>query len=103
MKKVTIDLFSLDELDMDAKSIAINEHKEFLLSIFDASYYEGENYTYSQYNKDLKKKDIIESIEANNYLFFNSGKMAHCLQYMENNKCTKHVFIIDDIEYIIED
>ena len=54
------------------------------------------------YKKDLTINDVVESIEINNYLFLNNGSMANTLQYMENNICKKHVYITNDIEFIIE-
>lgn len=81
MKKVTINLFSVSELNKEAKIIAIDEHKEFLLSVFDSSDYEEIKYTYSQYKRDLKQSDILESIEINNYLFYSDGYGSHFTLY----------------------
>jgi uncharacterized membrane protein len=103
MKKVTIELYSINELNKEAKQKAINEHKSFLIDSYDDGMFdESFDMTRSKYAKQLLKDEIIGHIEINNYLFLKNGEMAHTLQYMKNNKCEKHVFILKDVEYIIE-
>jgi hypothetical protein len=80
---VKINLLSFAELSEDAKEKAINEHRNFLLSVtspedfdFDGDY----EATMKEYEEN--DKPIIENIEANKYLFFESGELACCTTYI---------------------
>lgn len=93
MKKVTINLYEFSELNEKAKQKAIDEHRNFLLSVMNPNdFIRGD----SEYDteKELQKafdseyeyfeandEPIIESIEANEYLFYSDGIMAHCVTY----------------------
>ena len=63
MKKVTVNLYSFAELNVAAKQIAINSHRVMCSDDF------------------FSDEQIIEAIEANEYLFFANGKLANCTQY----------------------
>lgn len=73
MKKVQINLYSVNELNEDARAMAIEQYKEFLLSI------------YSDYENGLDNEYIMEEIEANDYLYFFNGELANATYY-----CDKH-------------
>jgi hypothetical protein len=93
MKKVTINLYSFDELNEAAKQKAIDDHRNFELSIMQESDFisgDSEHDTPEKlseaYNTEysyLEENDepIIESIEANDYLFFSDGSLADCVTY----------------------
>ena len=86
MKKVQINLYSVNELNEDARAMAIEQHKEFLLSIYsDEDFDESLNMTYSNYEDGLDNEYIIEEIEANDYLYFFNGELANVTYY-----CDKH-------------
>lgn len=66
MKKVTIDLYSFDELSIEGKKKAVFEHGAFLKS----------------FDEPTNRAYVIESIRANDYLFFGNGTLAHCTTYV---------------------
>ena len=75
MKKTLINLYSINELSEKARTIAISEHYSFLCSI-------------DEWDDSMEEDvdgNIIESIEANNYLFFSDGKLAACTQFCGNH------------------
>ena len=78
MKKVEINLYSVNELNEDARAMAIEQHKEFLLSIYSDK---SLNMTYSDYEDGLNNEYIIEEIEANDYLYFFNGTLANTTYY----------------------
>ena len=87
MKKVQINLYSFNELNKDAKNYAIEEHRDFLLSIYsDSDFDESYNMTYSKYEKSLTEEYLIEEIEANEYLFFFNGELANITTYFGKHK-----------------
>ncbi len=75
MYNVTITLYSFNELTEKAKQKAIEEHATFLTE------------TYEEY-QDISREDVIESIEANNYIFFEDGSIAHCTTYIGKHEKT---------------
>ena len=93
MKKVTINLYSFAELNESAKQNAINEHRDFELSVMcpddfisGEPEYDTEEELLKAYNEQysyfMQNDDpIIEALEANEYLFFANGKLAKCTQY----------------------
>lgn len=80
MKNVTIQLYSFNELSQQAKEKAIMEHRMFLESMpVSVENEEGELVDeYEQYDDDAA---VIDNIEANEYLFFQDGSLAHCTTY----------------------
>jgi hypothetical protein len=68
MKNVSINLYEFGELNSDARVRAINEQTIFLNSI-------------DREGRTFEDSVAIESIEANEYLFFIDGTMAHCTTY----------------------
>ena len=92
MKTATINLYEFNELNEKAKVKAINEHREFMLSIMQHSDFisgddkydtEDELEAFNQECDFIANEDapIVENIEANEYLFFASGELANCVTY----------------------
>lgn len=93
MKTATINLYSFDELTDKAKEKALYDHRYFLLEIMTPEdFISGcEEYdtpeelqkTYeAEYDYYLMNDEPIqESIEANEYLFYYDGTLAHCTTY----------------------
>ncbi len=112
---ITIKLYSFSELSEKAKRKAIEAHREFELSIMGRDDFisgvaeydtlEELQKTYeAQYNYYLMNDEpIIENIEANDYLFFENGKLAPTVHY-----CGRHPlrgethFIFNGTDYIIK-
>lgn len=101
MQNITITLYSLNELNKEAKNKAIAEHKEFLIDTFSDDLYDASyNMTRSKYAKQLTKADIIENIEINDYFFFSNGKQAHVVQFCgQHPRAGERVFYFEDAEY----
>ena len=86
MKQCKIFLYGFDELSPSAQSRAISEHRFFLLDTLRPDFIDGvtdwndpekmemyeAEYNYIECNDD----PVIESIEINEYLFFNDGTLA---------------------------
>lgn len=86
MKTVTLNLLSISELNKEAKNIAIEQHRDFLVESYrDDMFDDSFNMTRSKYTKSLTKQEVIEDIEANEYLYFPNGEMANITYY-----CGKH-------------
>jgi len=79
MKQVTISLYSFNELSNDAKQKAIDEHCTFLDS--QPEEYENEEGEMVEEYFEHSEEDTIESINANEYIYFQDGKMAYCTTY----------------------
>ena len=96
MEKATINLYEFHELNEDAKTKAIYDHRNFMLEVLEPDYIDGvtnwddpekmEMYE-DEYNYILSNDEpVIESIEINEYLFFYNGKMAHCSTFIRGGK-----------------
>jgi len=84
MKKVTINIYEYSELNSKAKERAISEHEAFLLSI--GNEFENENgEIVREYPNEIELTEVIDSIEANEYLFYSDGDLANVTHY-----CGKH-------------
>lgn len=103
MKTVIINLYSLSELSEEAKSKAIAEHASLLLSQGDEMENEaGELETI--YRDDIEDSEVIESIEANEYLFFKNGDMARCTNFTGTHKRTgETALFLHGEEYLVKD
>ena len=89
MKKAIINLYELAELDPKAKARAIDNHRQFLLQIMQpADFISGDpeydtpeelEKTYNAEYEYLLDNDepIIESIDINEYLFYQDGELAN--------------------------
>lgn len=76
MKTVTINLYSFNELNEDAKELAIQEHANFLVNANDFGSVDELGQT-----EEFTEDEVIENIEANDYLFYYDGELAHCTTY----------------------
>lgn len=112
---ITIKLYSFSELNEKAKRKAIEEHREFELSIMEpddfisgiAEYDTPEELQKSykeQYDYYLMNDEpIIEIIEANDYLFFENGKLAPTVRYCGAHPLSGEThFIFNGANYIIK-
>jgi 5'-3' exonuclease len=82
MIKIEINLYSFAELGEKAKKKAIRNHKDFMLSRAEViEDDDGGLITHYYDEDDLDDHDVIDEIEANEYLFFEDGGLAHCTTY----------------------
>ena len=79
MITVKINLYKFSELCEVSKTNAIISHGEFLSSI--PMEFEDEDGEMVEEYEEHSKKDIIESIEMNDYIFFYNGNLAPCTTY----------------------
>jgi len=110
---ITLPLYELSELTERAREKAIQHQREFLLEImcpndfisgdpeFDTPeqlqrQYEDE-FEYYAWNDE----PIIESIEANEYLFYADGSMAHVVEYVAGPLKGKTILKIHGTEFAI--
>jgi len=97
MIKVNIEvgLYTIDELEENARDKAITEHREFLLGMFDAGEYDWD-IEYDTYKDNLTEEDIIESIDANECLYYIDGTTPHTIRYMgKHERAGEHVLLVD--------
>ena len=83
MKQVTINLYSFSELNEKARQRAINEHQSFMTN--EGQEYEDDNGEMQIDYPEWEEDDVIENIEANEYVFFEDGELASVTHY-----CGKH-------------
>ena len=114
MKNVTItfNLYDFDELSDKAKQKAIEEHRQFLLNVTtvedfvgcgDPEYGDTPESMYEEEIEAILNDDtfVSESINANEYLFFESGELANTQYYVGNQpkeikrKLTFHGMTVD--------
>lgn len=89
MKKINIDinLYDFNELEEEAQELAILEHGYFYIDV---------------YGEELNREEIVDSILVNEYLFYESGKLAHTLNYVgDHPRSGESVYIKNGVEYII--
>lgn len=91
MVELKIKLYKLDELSAFAQGHAIEEHRQFLLDTLRPDYIDGfcdwnnpekmemyhSEYEYIEDNDE----PVIESIEANDYLFYYDGTICQTVTY----------------------
>ena len=94
---VKINLYSFDELSEQAKEKAIENHRNFELSIMQPedfisgdSEYDTPEELEKAYKAEYKyyeteDEPIIENIKANDYIFFENGELAECVTYTGNS------------------
>jgi hypothetical protein len=98
---ITIKLYSFSELSEKAKRKAIEEHREFELNIIELNEFENGIAEYDYYASN--DEPIIESIEANDYLFFENGELAHTITYCGNHPLAGEThFIFNGTDYLIK-
>lgn len=104
MKKINlcIDLYTIDELKGKSRNKAIEEHRQFLLSIMQPTDFisgiKGYDTTESlnaQYQSEYEycsfnDEPVIESIYCNDYLFFNDGTLANVRQTIDGLFLIEH-------------
>ncbi len=98
-----INIYQFDELSDNGKIRAINEHTNFLLSVYsDDDYDESFNMTYAEYENTLRDEDIIESIEANEYYFYKDGELTQCVSYFgKHPRAGETILTHDGVEYVL--
>lgn len=98
---ITIKLYSFSELNEKAKRRAIEAHREFELNIIELNGFENGIAEYDYYA--MNDEPIIESIEANDYLFFENGELAHTITYCGNHPLAGEThFIFNGVDYLIK-
>ena len=107
MYNFNINLYTFAEISADAQAKAIEEHRRFLLDdmqpedfISGDPEYDTPESLEEQYNNEyfyvLENDDpVIESIEANEYLFYESGAMAW-IKYKFPNHETREMYVHHD-------
>lgn len=117
MKKVTISvyLYAFNELSVTAKTRAVNDHRAFLLSVMSPDDFISGDPDYdtpeklqetfeSEYEYYLNNDEpIIESIEINEYLFYENGELAHACTYKAGENRGKTIVKIEGVDYIAVD
>ena len=112
---ITIKLYSFSELSEKAKRKAIEEHREFELSAMQPDYFISGVAEYdtpeklqkiyeAEYDYYLMNDEpIIENIEANDYLFFEDGKLASTVHYCGLHPLAGEThFMLNGTAYIIK-
>lgn len=79
MKQTNINLYEFAELSQKAQGKAISEHIDFMDSLPEES--ENEDGTMISEYIEHSEEDAIDSIEANEYLFYADGTLANCVTY----------------------
>lgn len=98
--KVEIQLLELHELNAEGREKAINDHFDFMCSLGTICE-DKDGYSYTDYS-DPEEKEIIESIEANEYLFFKDGSIANTINFRGKHERTgETVFLFQDQEFIL--
>lgn len=99
--EVKVSLYELNELSDDAKQMAIDEHRAFLLSICteeDVKFYG----TWDDVEWYIDDEYTAEDIECNGYLFYSTGELARTIEYCgAHPRAGEHVFTFDGKEYLI--
>ena len=80
MRTATIKLYEFSELSDAAKERAVEKHKDFLDSL--PLELENEAGELKEYYYEYPEEEVIENIEANEYIFFADGKLANCVTYI---------------------
>ncbi len=79
---IPIKLFRLAELDEDARERALEEHRDFLVTVYSDDMYDSSfEMTQEKYENELTEDEVIDSIDINDYLYYASGEMAHTIQF----------------------
>ncbi len=81
MRTIRIKLYKFDELSEAAKKLAINDHANFMSNMPEE--FENEEGEMEEEYVDYTDNDadVIDNIKANEYIFFQDGKLAHCTTY----------------------
>ena len=76
---VQIQLFQFNELNDEASTKAVNDHYYFLAEM--GQEYENENGEMITEYYDPSEEEVINSIEINDYYFYNNGELANVTNY----------------------
>lgn len=112
---ITIKLYAFSELNEKAKRKAIEEHREFILStmrpedfISGIAEYDTPEELQKTYEAEfdyyaMNDEPIIENIEANDYLYFENGELAHTITYRGDHPLAGEThFIFKGTNYVIK-
>lgn len=81
---VNIELFELRELKSKAREYAIREHRAFLLDTLQVDDNYQEDYNLIEQDDEY----VIDSIEINEYLFYDNGDLADVTTYVGKHEKT---------------
>lgn len=100
MKQVLINLYEIHELTPKAKERAISDHFNFMCAV--GQEVEDDNGgMYTDYSEP-DETEVLDSIEANEYMFYADGDIARCCRYVgEHPKSGTTELIIGTDIYII--
>ena len=109
---IDLNLYSIDELSGNAKQKAIEDHRTFLLYDMRPEDFISGDPTYDTpdelekaYNSEyeyysMNDEPIIDSIQANDYLFFIDGSMANVTYHIDKaHNVTKRVLKLFNRNY----
>ena len=115
MKSFTIKeevcIYQFNELCLSARERAINEHRQFLLEVmskedfvsgdeeFDTEEELQKAYELEFEHYEENDEPIIESIEINEYYFYEDGKMANVSSICKDRKFTENILKHNGKEY----
>jgi restriction endonuclease S subunit len=98
--KTEINLYSYDELKEKAKDKAFIEHEDFLNQLGE-EFENEEGVLIKEYVKH-DKEEVEDSLRINEYLFFESGEIAHIMHFTgEHEKAGTTKFYFNDKVYIL--
>ena len=114
MKSFTVNLCSFCELSHNAQKKAIEEHRKFILDnmcpedfVSGDPQYDTEEALQEEYDNEyfyvLENDDyVIESIEANDYLFYESGELAWIKYKFPNNDVREMYVHHNGVDILLE-
>lgn len=104
MVEIKIHLYKFDELEDSAKRQAINSHRYFMIDTLRPDYFDGlENWNDPEKMKmyweevdyiNENDEPVIESIQINDYYFFQNGHMCNCQTYHFDDKTPETIAFI---------
>ena len=100
---IALNIYTLNELMAESRELAIEEHRDFLVSVYsDDMYDESLEMTQEKYEEELTEEEVVESIEINDYRFYSNGIMARTIHYCgDHPRSGDHVLIHNNVEYSI--
>jgi len=103
MQTLSIELYSLEDLNKKIRNEVISKQKDFLIDIYsDDMFDKSFNMTRSEYARQLTKDEIIEDIDINNYLYFFDGSIASVITYTgKHERAGESVLTLHGKEYLL--
>ena len=100
---IAVTIYTIDELEDEARELAIQEHRDFLVDVFNEDMYdECFEMTQEKYEEELTEEDVVENIKINDYRYYANGEMARTLRYTgKHPRSGEHVLIHNNVEYSI--